>query len=305
MSRRARCWRPGTGQHLISRFVDRQFRILDEADRAAYLHFYGEAQSRWDWRPLAYVLMNSHVHHAALAGKKPLDRVFRSVHTRYAGHCRVRYGTVGPVFASRPKNYEKRRSQLRELVAYIHLNPVDAGVCSAPAESSWSSHLCFLRLAPSPSWLDVEFVLDLLGFEDTQAGRRRFDEFVRTADLTEFRRTHLGSRQIHDDLGGDLVRAQFEYELSTAQWQLLISMAALEVGIVPADVVSSRSHTAAGARRIVGTVARQLGQSYTDIARRLGRRVSSVHRLLNRPPRDPDVLREQCRSVLARITNPR
>src|SRR5262249_36496442 len=106
MARSPRTWRPGTGHHLISRFVDRDFRIIDETGRNAYLTYAADATTRWDWRILSYALMSSHIHWAALAGLIAPDRFFRSVHTRYGQYHHRRYGSLGPVFADRPKSHE-------------------------------------------------------------------------------------------------------------------------------------------------------------------------------------------------------
>jgi len=40
-----------------------------------------------------------------------------------------------------------------------------------------------MRLDAAPTWLNVEQVLAWLGFEDTAAGRKSFDEFVIEVDL--------------------------------------------------------------------------------------------------------------------------
>jgi len=303
MARPSRFWRPGSVQHLISRFVDRQFLIIDAYDRAEYLRFYGEAQDRWDWRHLSHTLMSSHLHHGLVAGIAPLESVFRSTHTRMGHHLRDRYGTLGHVFADRPKSYEIHREMRLRMVAYHHRNPVDAGVVDAPAKSLWTSHRWYLRLDPAPGWFDVEWALSVLGFKDTAAGRRRFDEFVRTVDLDSYRE-RLCAPQEHDDVPADLIRTVREAELPPKHWQRLIDGAAAIVGLRPVELLTSRGLSASRGRRLVGTIAREYGQSYTDIARRLGRGVSTIHELLGRAVRDPECFAAQCAELRERASQP-
>ena len=108
MSRSARVCPPGTLQHVISEFVDREFWLADAADRRAYLSSVSRASKNYDGLLLAYGLMSSDVHWGVLAGLLPLATLFRSTHTRYAGYWHRRHGGRGPVFANRPANYRVR-----------------------------------------------------------------------------------------------------------------------------------------------------------------------------------------------------
>ncbi|MBI5485027.1 MAG: hypothetical protein HY888_11280 [Deltaproteobacteria bacterium] len=67
-------------------------------------------------------------------------------------------------------------SYLLELVAYIHLNPVRAGMVTASEEYPWSSHLAYLGTDPLP-WLATEQVLSMFGTRCGQAVRL-FCQFV-------------------------------------------------------------------------------------------------------------------------------
>jgi REP element-mobilizing transposase RayT len=164
MPRSARYCPPATFQHVISEFVDREYWLADEEDRRCYLSAVTQSAKPYDGRLLAYALMSSHVHWWLLAGTLPLGTLFQPAHTRYAGYWHRRYGGRGPVFANRPENHEVQPAAVASLVAYIHMNPVRAGVCRCPADSTWTSHRAYLRLAPAPAWLNVEQALALCGF---------------------------------------------------------------------------------------------------------------------------------------------
>ncbi len=66
------------------------------------------------------------------------------------------------------------------LIAYIHRNPVRAGLVTAPADTDWTSHRAYLGLAYKPSWLDVNLGLQLSSFRHAPT----LDAWVGSMDVT-------------------------------------------------------------------------------------------------------------------------
>jgi hypothetical protein len=261
----------------VSRFVDRRFHLVDDLDRSMFLASIARADDRWDWQWLSYALMSSHVHYGLLAGASDPDRFFRSTHTRFAQqfHLRRSQQTLGPVFADRPTLHVVKDADLPRLVAYHHRNPMEAGVVARPSESTWTSHRAYLRLDPPPAWLDVERALDRLGFADTTAGRRSFDEFVTEVDLSDRSRSREATQRD--------VSSRHGTRLEGIDWQRLIDLSR-DVASLPTDEsFDARSRRAAVARRLVAIVAtRDLAQTYTSVAAHLGMRAGSVFNLVSR-----------------------
>ncbi len=179
MPRHARRVADSTVQHVASRFLDREYRFVDDLDRATYIRHVASVAKRGDCALLSYALMSTHVHLGVVAGSAPMARFFHPLHTRFAIAWHARHGGLGPVFASRPSSWHVPAARVARLIAYHHRNPVDAGVVEKPEDSRWTSHRYYLRLEPPPAWLNVERGLELCGFADTRAGRRHFGEFVR------------------------------------------------------------------------------------------------------------------------------
>lgn len=274
MPRHRRTWSPDAGAHTISRFIDRRFCLVDDIDRRVLLDAIEQANDRWDWVWLSYAAMSTHLHYGHLAGKVDPDRFFRSAHTRFAQryHRRETRETLGPVFADRPKIYPVRAAALPRLVAYHHRNPVEAGVVQRPSHSRWTSHRAYLRVDPAPPWLDVERALDILGFRDTAAGRRRFDEFVMEVDLAERPQESVHKPEI--SVGGGV---------ADVDWTRLIALARELTGLPAHEPLGSRSHRAAKTRLLVALVAtRDLGQTYSTAAAKLGMKAGSVFNLIAR-----------------------
>jgi len=285
--RKRRHWIPGEGAHIISQFVDRRFFLADDPDRYSLKNAISKAQRRWDWRFLSYALMSSHVHYGVVAGSRNPDPFFRSTHTRFAQHCHKRSEgrTRGPVFADRPTIHHYRRERLSRLVAYQHRNPSEAGVVDRPADSRWTSHRIYLRLDPEPEWLDVEWALSVLGFRDTAAGRRRFDQFVLEVDLDDF-----------------VIQPRTEARRAPAlrsppaelEWGLLEKAARDLTGLDPIVPLRSRMPAAVEARWLIARVAcNDLGQTYTTAGEALGMTRSAVCNLLRRKVVTPAMARRE------------
>lgn len=283
MPRHRRLWVPSAGAHTISRFVDRRYYLGDDQDRRCLFDAIDKANGRWDWTWLAFAMMSSHVHYGHVAGSSDPDRFFRSAHTRYARQFHRRSGgtTLGPVFADRPSLHPVRESMLPRLVAYLHRNPDRAGVVTRPSHSRWTSHRAYLRLDPAPPWLDVEWALSLLGFEDTAAGRRRFDEFVTEVDLQGW------SWDPHD---ADALRDVAETsDPPDVDWAQLIELAR-RVTRLPREVSVQARRKAAPVRLLVALVAtRDLGQSYAAVGAVLGMTAGAVFNLIQRKAAQPGV----------------
>jgi putative transposase len=173
MPRWARPHRPRSLHHLIARFVDREHRLTGEEERAEYLRRLGAAFGRSDWTLLGYALMSSHVHLCALAGEEPSAPLMRGLHGGFAGWLNRRQGRLGPSFADRYQTVVCPAERALELLAYLHNNPVRAGVVRDPAASPWTSHGAYLERR-GPPWLARERGLALCGLDGTAAGRRAF-----------------------------------------------------------------------------------------------------------------------------------
>lgn len=181
MPRKPRDIEPGTEYHLISRFVDREWFIEKTYEREHYVRLLGRALDDTDWRLLGYAVMSNHIHLKSIAGDEPLDAWIRRVHAPFADALNRSRDRVGNVFARGPKAYPVTPESNAHLLAYIHNNPVRAGICPDAAGNNWTSHRAYLGLDPVPPWLHVEEGLQRAGFAD----RRGFDEWVNDPDRAE------------------------------------------------------------------------------------------------------------------------
>jgi hypothetical protein len=90
-----------------------------------------------------------------LAGAQPLAEWMRPLHTTFAEWLNERRDRVGGVFVKGPNTIEYQPEGVRSLIAYVHQNPVRAGIVHDAAGSDWTSHRAYAGTAHKPSWLDV------------------------------------------------------------------------------------------------------------------------------------------------------
>jgi len=119
----------------------------------------------------AWALMSNHFHIALRTGEVPLARSMKSLQQRVTRGYNVRHRVFGPLWQGRyrAKLVEDQR-YLDGLLAYIHLNPVSAGVVDDPAEYRWSGHREIVGRTRNPI-TDVDEVL--MQFGKTRRSARR------------------------------------------------------------------------------------------------------------------------------------
>ncbi len=179
--RKARLFTPEYPHHIISRFTNRQWLLIGPKERDYYLACAKQACAKAKVRASAYGLMSSHIHWALCSNGDPLSKLLHPMHTRFGLWWNRKNGGLGKVFAERPTSIiVNKEEQLALLVAYIHNNPVRAGIVTDPRDSDWTSHRYYIGESPAPAWLDVEWTLAAMGYSSSVSGRLSFDDFVRS-----------------------------------------------------------------------------------------------------------------------------
>lgn len=142
MPRQARFLLPGIAVHLIQRGHNRNACFRETSDYFVYLMHLRELSTELACEVHAYCLMTNHVHLLLTPpSADACSRLMRNIGQRYAQYFNRHHGRSGSIWEGRFRSSitESARYVLA-CYRYIELNPVRAGMVTAPADYRWSSH---------------------------------------------------------------------------------------------------------------------------------------------------------------------
>ncbi|MBW1790597.1 MAG: transposase, partial [Deltaproteobacteria bacterium] len=123
----------------------------------------------------AWALMDNHVHLLLRTGTSPIATVMRRLLTGYAVSFNRRHGRYGNLFQNRYKSILcEEGGYLKQLVAYIHLNPFRAGIVEDVASLRtfpYTGHSALMGKKKRP-WQDTDYVLKHFGRRVSEAATR-------------------------------------------------------------------------------------------------------------------------------------
>lgn len=203
MPRKARIDAPGAVHHVIVRGIERRRIFRDNRDRNNWIERLGTILDETGTPCFAWALMSNHVHLLLRTGFVPLSTVMRRLLTGYAVSFNRRYRRHGQLFQNRYKSILCQEDPyLKELVRYIHLNPLRVGLVkdlSALDLYAFSGHSVLMGHKVR-AWQDADYVLRL--FTSRKAtSRRRYRKFVQHG-ISEGRRPELTGGGLIRSLGG-------------------------------------------------------------------------------------------------------
>ncbi len=160
MSRPLRLEYPGSLWHVTVRGNCRQDIFYDDTDRNFFLGLLGTCVTRFDWILYAYVLMSNHFHLVIQLTSETLSRGMQWLDFRSAQAMNRRHQRVGHLYQGRfNASLIEKETYFLEVLRYVVLNPVRAGMVTRPEDYAWSSHRAVLGTVEPPEWLAVDDVL--------------------------------------------------------------------------------------------------------------------------------------------------
>ena len=129
MPRKARIDAPGALHHVIARGIDRRSIFEDDIDRDDFLKRIDTILSGTQTACYAWALIPNHFHLLIRTGPNSISTAMRRLLTGYAISYNYRHRRHGHLFQNRYKSILcQEDTYLLELVRYIHLNPLRAGI---------------------------------------------------------------------------------------------------------------------------------------------------------------------------------
>lgn len=282
---------PGVAYHLIWQFVDRSWFFTSDEERAAYLKWLGRALEKSDWQCFAYALMSNHIHLGCVAGNEPSEHWTKRVSSPFSRWLNQRHGRLGNVIADRFKSIAFTLGREAHMIAYIHNNPIRAGVVRLPGESTWTSHRYYIAPDTAPPWLRVDLAVARTGI----AAGDEFDKWVRATpgesgeiEMRAMRRKarKRGSVEVATPVDGQVVPLVCRpYAHLRADPRMIVVVAADAAGIPP-EVLRSRAKNrlVAAARYVAVHCGLRTGLTGADMAAALGVSGAAVSYIRQREP---------------------
>ncbi len=180
MPRKARLDAPGTLHHVMVRGIVGGLIFQDQRDREEFVSRIRKLIQATGTRLLAWALLPNHVHLLVLSGPNGLPQFMRRLLTGYALFYNRKYQRKGHLFQNRYKSIVCEEDQyLLELVRYIHLNPLRAGLLKNLDDLDhypWSGHSALVGKF-SNDWQEKHYVLGLFGKAEKTA-RHAYRKFI-------------------------------------------------------------------------------------------------------------------------------
>jgi putative transposase len=171
MPRKPRVFADGAVYHVFCRFGHEARVFSDREEARRFLANLREVVHTDGLTMLAWCLMPTHYHLALRTGQLPLWRSLRLIQGRFASSHNRRHRTLGPLWQGRYKaRLVEDQAALDRLIAYVHLNPVKAGLVRSPAAYVFSGHRELLGRVREPL-VDVDATLRLYGAKRSSAVR--------------------------------------------------------------------------------------------------------------------------------------
>jgi len=203
MPRLARLDTAGLLQHVIVRGIERRDIFNDDHDRQLFFDRFARLLSETGVRCYAWALLSNHFHLLLMPTSTAMSSFMRRLLTGYAVSFNRQNKRSGHLFQNRYKSIVcEEEAYLLELVRYIHLNPLRAGIVNNLEELDqypWSGHAVLLGNRTFAGQ-GTEAILERFG-RKLDTARSMYRQFVADG-IKQGRRDEL--------VGGGLKRSQGE-----------------------------------------------------------------------------------------------
>ena len=191
--------------HVMARGIERRKIYKDDTDRSEFLRRLSQLAEDGNGLVYAWALVPNHIHLLVRTGTRSLSSNMRSLMAGYAGYFNRRHKRHGHLIQNRFKSVLcEEETYLLELVRYLHLNPLRAGIVKdirALDRYRITGHSGLIGKIERP-WQETKGVLELFSNTKKRA-REKYRCFVMEGVAQGKRR---------DLTGGGLVRSMGGWE---------------------------------------------------------------------------------------------
>ncbi len=167
---------PGAWHHVMNRTIDSIALFTDDTDRRIFMTELREALNASQAELHGYCLMSNHYHLLIHTPAGRLSDAMQQSVSAFTQKINFRRDRDGPIFRGRFTSVlPDDDSHLVNISAYIHLNPVKAGLVTSPEDWPWSSAGAYFGTTVRQYDLQTDAILELF---DPNGGTASYRQFV-------------------------------------------------------------------------------------------------------------------------------
>ena len=193
--------------HITARGHRKEKIFYDDKDKKVFIRKLSETLLRYSITCYAYCLMDNHYHLFIKTAQPNLSQAIHYLNGSYANWFRPRYQLTGSIFQGRFKSIlVEADSYALILSAYLHLNPLRAGIVQKLEDYPWSSYLAYIHLRkPQIANLDSSLVLQYFS-SDLISAIKHYQEYLLQNQQMEdplaqsYRHIALGSNDFIEEI---------------------------------------------------------------------------------------------------------
>ena len=153
----------------------------DELDRLRFLRIVERATALYGARTLALCLMGNHFHIVLDTPRGNISETMQYINGVFAQTSNRRYAQSGHLFEERFRSLLiQRETYLKRAARYVVRNPVRGRLVENVSEWKWSTYRATAGLAPTPPWLDINWIDWAFQAQSREEAQRRYVTYVNT-----------------------------------------------------------------------------------------------------------------------------
>jgi len=170
--------------HVISRGNTRSRIFKKDRDRKKFLEYLQAINDKYSIKIHAYCLMGNHYHLLLETPQGNLSKAMHKLNTSYTNFYNYHHKRSGHLFSGRYRAILVEKDNYAQVLsAYIHLNPVRAGIVTKPDEYEWSSFKYYSKeLVNLPDFMSNDLILSYFDRDIKVASQKYISYMKERAD---------------------------------------------------------------------------------------------------------------------------
>ncbi len=168
MPRALRIHDPDGIYHIVVRGDNREPIFVNNGDHQQYLRLLSGFKAELGFKCYGYALMTNHVHLLLQPGDKTtVSVIMQRLSATYTRYFNKKHNRVGHIYQGRfHSSLVDKEAYLLEVVRYVHLNPVRAGMAHHPRDYLWTSYHAYMDSERNIlELIDCRLILEMLCHE--------------------------------------------------------------------------------------------------------------------------------------------